>query len=335
MAYNPEVTYRGDLHLASGIMGFGQAVAEGIDEYRRNKEESQFYDQQFEAMMQAAQPYVTSGAVDEKTVSDWGKFSGLSTSAKRGKLASAQFTLNNLMQREQANQQRQSEVERQRVANEYLKLQQVFAAQGQQDRETQDRDTQNFLRTIMEQDRIAEAAQGNGVPYRPEVLAAAQDPRRRLLSALSAGPRVDPNVLGVAASESDPTKAITAEANLIRAQAYRDEVSGRGGGGETSPVDRDTLQFNRRMFQQAEWKLMDAMSDPKKRQDGAVINSLRTARDYWSGQLQGGQPAAPSRPAPTGQGKTLSREKAADFLKQAGGDKDKARRLAREAGYTF
>jgi hypothetical protein len=36
-----------------------------------------------------------------------------------------------------------------------------------------------------------------------------------------------------------------------------------------------------------------------------------------------------------GTGKPLSREQATEFLRQADGDKDKARKLARDAGYTF
>jgi hypothetical protein len=58
------------------------------------------------------------------------------------------------------------------------------------------------------------------------------------------------------------------------------------------------------------------------------------AAPTFSVQPNGAQPAAPAT-APQAGAKPLDPATAQQFLKQAGGDKDKARELARAAGYTF
>lgn len=58
-------------------------------------------------------------------------------------------------------------------------------------------------------------------------------------------------------------------------------------------------------------------------------------RNQFYSELGLQAPAAKGASAPTGNGKKLSADEAKKFLDQAGGDKAKARQLAKEAGYTF
>ena len=52
-------------------------------------------------------------------------------------------------------------------------------------------------------------------------------------------------------------------------------------------------------------------------------------------RIAGGEGRASSRPAETSGGKQLDETTATEILREAGGDKEKARRIARERGYTF
>lgn len=162
-------------------------------------------------------------------------------------------------------------------------------------------------------------------------------------------------------SYGDPARAI-AEANAIAPGGMPPGVGSDllpqrapASSGQMGPQAKADLDHISRLAMDAEKRLQDALADPKRMSDATLINKLRMNRDYLEQRrldiLGGGsQPAssAPSRqaeqeraapaataPKPSGVGKTITREIASQFLKLANGDRDKARQLARQAGYTF
>lgn len=104
MPYNPQIEYRGDRALFAGIADAGKSVAEGVRQWRANREESQFLDQQAEMIGQLIAPKVAQGGVgfDPKIVDDLANFPGLSLSQKRGKLSGLRFMYDQNQRAEQA-----------------------------------------------------------------------------------------------------------------------------------------------------------------------------------------------------------------------------------------
>lgn len=94
-----------------------------------------------------------------------------------------------------------------------------------------------------------------------------------------------------------------------------------------TPQSQANMEYVGKLSAEAEKRLQDALADPRLKADANLIRQLRTNRDFWEGErktLMG-----------SGVAKEITRDAAAEFFRQAGGDKDKARELARQAGYTW
>lgn len=90
---------------------------------------------------------------------------------------------------------------------------------------------------------------------------------------------------------------------------------------EMSDIRSAGLDLRRQMD---EWKMKTAAEKPT---EFETINTI----DPDTGRVV----RSVRRPVTATEQKTLTKELARDFLSQAGGDKEKARQLARDAGYTF
>lgn len=104
MPYNPQTEYRGDRYLFEGIAGAGQAIAQGVKQWRANKAESKFLDQQAELMGQLIAPKVAQGSshYDPKIIDDLANFPSLSLAQKRGKLAGLQFLVDQTQKQQES-----------------------------------------------------------------------------------------------------------------------------------------------------------------------------------------------------------------------------------------
>lgn len=109
---------------------------------------------------------------------------------------------------------------------------------------------------------------------------------------------------------------------------------------ELSESAKMTLNKSALQMQQKEAQLVEMdenrLSSPEHR---AVTNWIATVFDkYPMGTPSAKAETAPPAAAPTNalpSGHTLTPEKAMEFLRQAGGDKTKARKLARDSGFSF
>lgn len=155
MPYNPGVEYRGDKYLFQGIAGAGEALAQGVQKWRANKEESQFLDTRAETMAKLLGPLAASGAegVDPKVIEELAQFPGLSLNQKRGKLAGLEFLLDQTQRQAQAQavQRRHEEEMGLRRAGVELQRGQLLASEARQQREatTQARRDQDTLGMLL------------------------------------------------------------------------------------------------------------------------------------------------------------------------------------------
>lgn len=98
MPYNPGIQYRGDEFLFRAISGLGEDVAKGVERYRSEKQESQFLDGAFEAVMPALAQHAQAGKLTPEDLRKFDGFSGKSLGAKRGLIAQAGFLAQQLGQ---------------------------------------------------------------------------------------------------------------------------------------------------------------------------------------------------------------------------------------------
>ena len=125
-------------------------------------------------------------------------------------------------------------------------------------------------------------------------------------------------------------------------ERWNSKTGAGAGGGAKDPADQ--LAMNQIKLYQRALMNGDEVSDE-------MMAATRSAAERFNINLEQvdedpsildrimGQEGDLSQPIPqydkTTKGKTLTRELAAEFLRRAGGDKEKARKLAREAGHTF
>lgn len=107
MPYNPQTQYRGDVYLSRGIEDAGRGLAGAIQNFRRDKAESDFLDEQVVGLAAAAKPLVDAGELDPSLVEDLSKFPGQSLAKKRGIAARALFEVQNARAMRQEKQQTQ------------------------------------------------------------------------------------------------------------------------------------------------------------------------------------------------------------------------------------
>jgi hypothetical protein len=167
MPYNPGIEYRGDRYLFEGVAGAGQAIAQGVKQWRANKEEGQFLDGRAETLAQLVAPRVAKGGnVDPKVLDDLAKFPSLSLSQKRGKLAGLEFLLDQNMRQEQAQAVQARHKESTDLQREGLQIQrdQMTASDERQQRQSEqqsqrDQDTLGMLLGLTDQSALPTPAQ--------------------------------------------------------------------------------------------------------------------------------------------------------------------------------
>jgi hypothetical protein len=162
MAYNPGNSYRGSDYLFSGLQQGGSVLAEGIQTWKKNKEESQFLDQQAAEIAKMIAPQARqmeqSGQVtpeDKAILDDLAKFPGLSLGAKRGKLSGIMFGVQQRAQQAQAQAEGQRHQDRMGIdrANVELRRGELMAGDLKDRRQTdaasaRDRDTLAWLTAL-------------------------------------------------------------------------------------------------------------------------------------------------------------------------------------------
>lgn len=90
MPYNPGIQYRGDQYLFQGIAGAGNALAEGVQQFRKDRRESEFLDAQAESLGRIlGQSAPDQGGAE--LLQTLGKVPSMSLNKKRGALASVMF----------------------------------------------------------------------------------------------------------------------------------------------------------------------------------------------------------------------------------------------------
>lgn len=89
MPYAPGITYDTS-SIGQGIANLGQNLRGALEQYRREKQEGQFLDTQFESLAQAV------AAANPDRAPELAKFSGMSLGQKRGKLAGLAFEVDQM-----------------------------------------------------------------------------------------------------------------------------------------------------------------------------------------------------------------------------------------------
>lgn len=173
-------------------------------------------------------------------------------------------------------------------------------------------------------------------PDNPSVLQQLESVRAAL-NRVSASERINPN----AAKVSPPaglvllTNQQKADAAAVAAQATLDTALDSG---DPEVIAAAQAEYNeasaKAQAAKREWELYHAERTKKvsKGIDAAAIDQLAS-------KLSGGKPATATKPGatptPAAGAKPLTAEKAAEYLKAAGGDKNKAREMARKDGWSF
>jgi hypothetical protein len=197
---------------------------------------------------------------------------------------------------------------------------------------------------------------GPGVPsgYGPQQqaqdLATAQYREAQAAGQMQLAGNADPAARSAGLAQADAATNLTnAQAGAVQSGAETAVTDARG-----MRQENETLRRENRLYQQqgaksaANWRppsgaqlkvLGDQMmfGDPQsKAKAKAQYDALM---DDWQQHMGGGEQqgggAAPANPTQGAAGKPLDKDTANTFLQQAGGDKNKARELARQAGYTF
>lgn len=129
MPYNPGISYRGDQSLFSGITGAGDAIAEGVQQFQRDRRESEFLDAQAETIgrVLGQQPGLVGGGNPQQEadlVKTLAGFPAMSLSKKRGALASVMFAINEQDKRQERAGVQQRADQRNAIDERQIALQQ-------------------------------------------------------------------------------------------------------------------------------------------------------------------------------------------------------------------
>lgn len=205
MAYNPGIQYRGDQYLFQALTNLGEKAGEAITNYRKDRAESQFLEEQAQGLFDSARqhsnlvrlddPQVAKALEDE--ITDLGKFGGMSLAQKRAKVGQLRFQIDSLMKAGQTRQEG-------RRADEYLGLQRQNVALGQQ-REAREvaqaaAQRQAGQRFLGEMDQATRVPAGRNFSLGQEPSGVPQQPQLTVQQILAAGARaggdLDPRLMG-------------------------------------------------------------------------------------------------------------------------------------------
>jgi hypothetical protein len=146
MPYNPGIQYTGDRYLYEAVSGLGRNIAQGIETYRKSKQENQAADAAFETLVSGAAPLVAKGVIGEESMKELGdpsKFSGLSLSAKKAKLGQLGVSFKMLI--DQADRE-----ERQRQEQELAQYRNATLGMQREEMDERSRSRRDTLRAIMQ-----------------------------------------------------------------------------------------------------------------------------------------------------------------------------------------
>jgi hypothetical protein len=226
MAYNPGIQYRGDQYLYQAISNLGEKAGEAIGNYRKERAEGQFLEQEAQGLLQTGQrmaklvdvqdPQVAEAL--QQNITDLGKFAGMSLAQKRAKLAQLRFDLDQFMKAAASREQG-------RRADEYLGLQKQNVELGQR------RDAREVAAEAAQRQAgqrfVGELQQRQGVPagrnfsLNQDRSGQPQNPEMTVDDILRAwsvgGADVDPKMVLGMLEQADPTKR-------LQAQAYAKQV---------------------------------------------------------------------------------------------------------------
>lgn len=308
MPYAPTVQDRTGEFLMRGITGAADSLAQGIREWNKNKEESAGFDTLIEGAVRA------DPTLAEKYGDQLAKAPSMSLSQKK----SLAGTLALETQNKRLAQEQQMKEQDFNLRKAYFNLQ-----QGAMNRATErDLAGQRFTETL------ASLAAAGGAPSMDfaNTMAGEPMPARELGLA----------DIVQAAGQSGLAMEPASLAQLIRAE----QMGQRQG----LAVDPTPIPFSAGglsgVFSPKTGQFQVDKPEPNPKDARMTVVLERDEMDRptrtWTGspkqyEEQFGKPMSGAG----GQGKPLTREVAAELLKQAGGDKAKARELARQAGYTF
>jgi hypothetical protein len=325
MPYNPGIEYRGDRYLFAGITGAGEAIGEGIRRYRQDRMEGKMLDTEHEQLSRLlAKRMKTAGQPgDEEVIDRLAKYPSMGLGAKRAAVNSLKVELKMAddLAREAAVERRHSqamgyqqaglEVDRGRLLKDLMERERVAA---DRDRATQEQQGLN-----------AELAQYFGSP---ETVRAP----------------IDQVVPGMLSRHNAATPNIAMQL-LDQAKApFRPELIDLGGGvqamtsskGSAVPVIKPAAAQKpasaiQLLTLRSNLIKSKASVFSKDSSAGEIDSQIQALDDL----LAAAGVEIPGAPSGTAGGGKLDAKKAAEFLRQAGGDKAKARQLAKDAGYDF
>jgi len=244
IGYNPGISYRGGELLAGGIAQAGNALAEGLQQFTKNREEREFADQKMQALaaqMGRFQDFEKASNEDDRSpagqfIKTFANWDNLSLAKKKAALVDAELFVNKReaeqraqeqlgLQRELLGEQRRHtsvmEALGARAADRadsqaILDWQRFGASQAEQQRQVAALDA--FSNLFQKQQALQASAPGVARPIDAEMLAG----WGAATKAMSPGEIA--RLAEISARSQDPLARFQAETERMRAEAYRQQT---------------------------------------------------------------------------------------------------------------
>lgn len=315
MPYAPGIQPRGDQYLFSGISQLGQGLGEAVRNFVKSKRESDFLDKQMVGLAAAMKPMIDSGEIDPEIVSDMEKFPGMSLAQKRGAAASYLFQIQSAKEARAERASAEDRTARRSMEHGRLQMEAARFNQQSQERATEQAGKDQFNAGLADYLQIPDGIRRPAREAVPELAAragvATPDMAYRMEDA-----RLRDAELGIRdrAVSVQERNAGVSEGKLGIAEE---------GAGKMKP------EVVQRMMNEVLLRLSDPLKSPDAPMERMLRQRLKDLQGMLPSELQGD-------PAQAEEGKKpLDAETAKSFLKKAGGDKTKARQMAKDAGYEF
>lgn len=334
MPYNPGIQYRGDQYLFQGISGAGDAIAQGVQQFRKDRRESQFLDEQAEMMGrilgQRVQTGQAGGEGDAEMLKTLAGFPSKSLSQKRGALASVMFGI-----AEQDKAQERAAVQKRADQRNEIDQKQIGLQQAQLDR------------LVAREDRAAKVDRDSvGLMLAltgQQPLPSPVDPAKAGAYLQSQYPDASADVIARILEQTGPDaqrRLDISEGNLRVAEAQvrnreREVQQGDQPKARTVRVTEKADDSGVAYSYDMPWEEYQALKAEREKAANAkpVEPSPAPEKQGWLSRLWNGKAADPVQRASKPGETVLDAEVARRLLQQAGGDKAKARKLAEELGY--